>query len=975
MTFSLVSMPKPSTGAHAASTLDNESSNNITINQQQTELPLHVFVAVRSSESTTMPFYSDTNAKQNRSYDEDDNDIDDDNEVLDSDGEYDDERMSFLQQQPTPMKDGSSSSRSSRNGGSGSSSRSKKRMYVLLVASGFVAMVLIGRWSGLIQFDDAFTSTTTTSDNNATHAHSKTNNVVSKSTTTATVLTPPPPPLLFPPPKRNDELLPGYKKPRSEVSDRYMKRGRTTLTAEQRNEITNQYGYWNVSHPPNPPASSHSLYSFYANYSHQDVPRTEFPPGAWQTNTTYLAEFLPTAIQYVEHCLEAMLAEYGHSKYDTAGPSLWERAYMFDISIQYTEKDKYNLKHPPGNAGFATDATIKALQKRLLHSIMTENSFTVVMGGHSAAAGHGNHFQQSYTLQIQRIIEPILARLGVTHKSHNFGMGGLGTIQNALGMSDMYGTDTDVLIWDSGMTEGDGPSKDLFARMGILSGKNKVPILWGRPDDGRYESVAPGAGSILTGFYGMSMAGIPETQSAIQVKTIPYAAQYLKCSSEANNDICKNSRYQSKCWIQQPAGNNTIQPMTKQNPQPGGQAKWHPGNRYHQIQGRAIAFQIVHQLYNALTQWYNTPDYDIPDSAWHLTKDFQRIQEAVRNTKNTPCYEFFLPDKVCEVPLQSRSEFTPRYNPSRSSIRSIVKQGVSLQKPPKNMYDPELEPHLDVLDPPISSVDVLSIVENGIDFVPNRIRTEILAGYHAPVRHRHERQQRNLVSAPPLSYENYEPIRKPITSGLEPGQGWYLKTKSAPDNCDGSYDSFCGRSWDSDCLLSGHNDMRGGLGFDSYSGWMIMNLENVVHGIIMIRVEDWWGANDNGRTKNWSCENMNIHQNCTTVNRRHLLDHQNEKVDHDISLHSQSTQQRTLGDSCENFHFEFAIDGIVTKWDQTEWDKNRRQIQRVVPIWVLSNGSAFNVTGDTTGRDVELAIRVKDCKRAKTFGLSHVYWA
>ena len=208
---------------------------------------------------------------------------------------------------------------------------------------------------------------------------------------------------------------------------------------------------------------------------------------------------------------------------------------------------------------------------------------------------------------------------------------------------------------------------------------------------------------------------------------------------------------------------------------------------------------------------------------------------------------------------------------------------------------------------------------------------------------------------------------------MEPGQGWYLKTKSAPDNCDGSYDSFCGRSWDNDCLLSGHNDMRGGLGFDSYSGWLVLNLENVRHSIIMIRVEDWWGANDNERTKNWSCENMNIHKNCTASNRRTLQDLRTETINHNTVA---SMQQREMAEpSCDNFHFEFAIDGVITKWDQTEWEKNRRQIQRVVPIWVLSNGVKYNVTNDGTGRDVELAIRATGCGRAKTFGLSHVYWA
>jgi hypothetical protein len=368
----------------------------------------------------------------------------------------------------------------------------------------------------------------------------------------------------------------------------------------------------------------------------------------------------------------------------------------------------------------------------------------------------------------------------------------------------------------------------------------------------------------------------------------------------------------------------------------------------HQLQGRAIAFQILHQLYIGLNEWYNTPNFDLPDDAWHLTNDFDRIRTAVRDTKSTPCYDLNVPDKVCEVPLQARSEFTPRYNPAMTSIRSIIKKGVFVPKAPKNVYDPP-EPHMDLFDAPYPHVDVLSIVENGIDYVPNRIRTDMLTGQLLPMR------QRSLVQE---SSENYEPVRVPITSGLEPGQGWYLQTRSAPDNCDGSYDSFCGRSWDNDCLLSGHNDMRGGLGFDSYSGWLILNLEKVKHGIVMIRVEDWWGANANHRTDKWTCENGKA--NCTEATT--------DQESHRRHLH------RTLKGKpyqCDDFKFEFAIDGKITSWDKDAYEANRRSLQRVVPIWVLNNGANY----DGIERDMEVAIRLTGCARQNTFGLSHVYWA
>jgi hypothetical protein len=185
-------------------------------------------------------------------------------------------------------------------------------------------------------------------------------------------------------------------------------------------------------------------------------------------------------------------------------------------------------------------------------------------------------------------------------------------------------------------------------------------------------------------------------------------------------------------------------------------------------------------------------------------------------------------------------------------------------------------------------------------------------------------------------------------------------------------------------MLNGHNDMRGGLGFDSYSGWLILNLENVIHDIIMIRVEDWWGPNDNPRTNNWTCENNK--KNCTNPSLRQLgyTNFTTSTTSSSFVSQSKHKKHRNMGENpnkCDTFIFEFAIDGIVTKWDKKAWDTNRRQIQRVVSIWVLSNGSSSTRSANDTnsksifGRDVELAIRLTGCGRLTTFGLSHVYWA
>jgi hypothetical protein len=177
---------------------------------------------------------------------------------------------------------------------------------------------------------------------------------------------------------------------------------------------------------------------------------------------------------------------------------------------------------------------------------------------------------------------------------------------------------------------------------------------------------------------------------------------------------------------------------------------------------------------------------------------------------------------------------------------------------------------------------------------------------------------------------------------------------SAPDNCDGSWDSFCGRDWWSDCLLSGHNDNRGSLLFDSYSGWLKLQLENVSHGLIFAGIYDWIGPRKNWVTEGFACEN---NYNCTERNR---------------ILQEKDRQLRNTNE-CYDYVFEFAIDGNITTWDKDQYEANRKQAQRVVNLFTLLDDP--NYTANREDKTVELAMRLTGCDRRSTFGLTHVYWA
>lgn len=173
---------------------------------------------------------------------------------------------------------------------------------------------------------------------------------------------------------------------------------------------------------------------------------------------------------------------YGHPKPKSA-EGLAERMKMFhwdkvDLAAGEGPPEEFSGKLTRSNGGWTTRRSFEGLVRRLLHAIMTSDTFTVVLAGHSSAAGHGNHFRQSYIMQFHRIMAPVFARLGVKLITRNISQGGLGTVQNAMAAGDLYGQEVDLLLWDSGMTEKHNKEHiDLFFRQGLLGG-NRVPVVW-----------------------------------------------------------------------------------------------------------------------------------------------------------------------------------------------------------------------------------------------------------------------------------------------------------------------------------------------------------------------------------------------------------------------------------------------------------------------------------------------------------------
>jgi hypothetical protein len=250
------------------------------------------------------------------------------------------------------------------------------------------------------------------------------------------------------------------------------------------------------------------------------------------------------------------------------------------------------------------------------------------------------------------IVEPIFARLGVKHQSRNFGNGGLGTQHNAFAGGSIWGPDVDMLMWDSGMTEGGNRDPDLMMRQGMIGGM-KVPVLWNFNAGTMIKYHEKADVDII--WNANSRLGVPQQNTLEDIDKTVWASKFLKCGPELKAH-CRANEYNGTCWVERP----DMPRPDKQQKEPGGRAGWHPGNRIHQIRGRTMAMTILFALHDALTMWSEsgsgTDAYKLEDHVWHVTEYYenQRTKVQALDPKETGCGDF---EKMnmgyfCKVPFK-----------------------------------------------------------------------------------------------------------------------------------------------------------------------------------------------------------------------------------------------------------------------------------------------------------------------------------
>lgn len=754
---------------------------------------------------------------------------------------------------------------------------------------------------------------------------------------------------------------------------------RSDLTEDERSELSDKWGKW---HFWDGDEDERPEEDYCADYPNRDIPGDDFPDEAWQLDAVFVNHLLNDADDLISRAQEAIYTEYGHGK-PLPAAGFAERRKMFHwdrIKLEEEDKppEKFQKHGNRGNGGWTTERSFDGLVRRILHAILTRDTFTIVMAGHSAAMGEGNHFHQSYMMQMHEILYPIFARLGVKLITRNMAQGGLGTVHSSLGSSSIYGDQVDLLIWDSGMTENPNPDHvELFMRQGLI-GSKRIPVVWG----GHFNILRHlhNEADVDVGEFGWGMDGITEITSEEQAEQLPFAARYLKCANDVQEICSSQPRFCAHCWIDRDDG---VKPDMSQLDKPKGQVKWHPGWRQHQLQGRVLAFSVIEALQVAVTLYSEETmgGQPLADEHWHVTDYYENIRSKLKDLKEgNQCEKISekLPKRICTTPMKAFTQYTPRANFHETALNSIVQatpDGYTPQNRKVALYEgPDM--HNTCYDTPSDVVDVFAVVSG-------RRRTrhlEEVADYRTEAPSQIQPDSFSVIAENDENSTtgNLVEERQRQLQDIQPGKGWEVWGEPQGE-CDGTFNNACGRSKDNDCVLIGHHDGRGAIVGNEFSGWIVMNVPKVTNGLILIKIHTWHVDSESTLTQGWNSVNNEGRRSKRNIRR---LENGQEipvvEMTNTTNLSSMDFVDFERGlmrnyetpELPDSFKFEYSINGQITSLGKTEFLQAKKDLARIVEVMTLLDDETW-----TEPKDVQVAVRLTGCGRGCTFGVSHLYYS
>ena len=159
-------------------------------------------------------------------------------------------------------------------------------------------------------------------------------------------------------------------------------------------EIRDRYGYWdfNDDYNNNEVDDGHRPVVDWLTIGNMkkgeynpllgEIDKEDFPIGSWQTDDQYITKFIIEGRKLIQRVQSAIHEEYGWNEAE-------ENGEMGGIQLVVDADQSTITLGGKNTVAWMYQSSFKALAKKLLNSMMTNDHFFVTLGGHSAAAGHG----------------------------------------------------------------------------------------------------------------------------------------------------------------------------------------------------------------------------------------------------------------------------------------------------------------------------------------------------------------------------------------------------------------------------------------------------------------------------------------------------------------------------------------------------------------------------------------------------------
>ncbi|KAL7571141.1 hypothetical protein ACA910_014745 [Epithemia clementina (nom. ined.)] len=217
--------------------------------------------------------------------------------------------------------------------------------------------------------------------------------------------------------------------------------------------------------------------------------------------------------------------------------------------------------------------------------------FIWATGGHSASAGHGNLFNESYTAIMELKNKPILEAIGVNFVARRYSMGATSCgMEINTCIKEVFGVDIDFLSWDYGMTTGRAAGKTelYFHRAALLPKRPALLEILGGSQVLSLEEWGPAAFAMSANSV---IEKIPDTaeKSQEEIDQMPEYIRSFRCGKgvEKGDPTCDKEKY-------------TILPNNDPCNKRKGQVSWHPGWKWHALYGNLLTLFWIELVDDAL---------------------------------------------------------------------------------------------------------------------------------------------------------------------------------------------------------------------------------------------------------------------------------------------------------------------------------------------------------------------------------------